>query len=262
MYHFELGATIERIFTNDCNAVRDCNACKPGATIERLKSNACYTVGDCNACKPGATIERITIYFCNIFGNNKFGYQFTIQIEIMGTTHRITRITSKINIAPCYKVAYVNLFKPGAFIERLISNACNAVGDCNACKPGATIERITSNACYAVRDCNACEPNANGERKLSNACNAVRDCYASKPDATTECIISNTCNAVGCTIICYTFGNYHTAGVLIRIRIVMITSVGYLNSFLFLGQDVVINTVHFKVMGTYYHCVQQQQCSK
>ena len=39
-------------------------------------------------------------------------------------------------------------------MERIRTNACNAIADCYACKTGAIIERILTNACYAVGDGN------------------------------------------------------------------------------------------------------------
>ena len=49
-------------------------------------------------------------------------------------------------------------------MERIISNACHAVGDCYACKTAAIIERRISNACHALTDCNACKTTAIIER--------------------------------------------------------------------------------------------------
>ena len=65
----------------------------------------------------------------------------------------ITFIMIKIYIAPRRKVAYMYLFKPSATIERITSNACDAVADCYACKARATFERIFPNACYIIADC-------------------------------------------------------------------------------------------------------------
>ena len=42
------------------------------------------------------------------------------------------------------------LFKACAFIERTVSNTCDAVRDFNAGKAGAIIERSISNACDAI----------------------------------------------------------------------------------------------------------------
>ena len=81
--------------------------------------------------------------------------------------------------------------------ERIISNACNAVGDCYACKTCTTPERIISNVCYATADCHACKPGAILERRISNVCNAVWYCNACKPVAIIERIVSNACYAVG-----------------------------------------------------------------
>ena len=50
------------------------------------------------------------------------------------------------------------LFKTVAIIERITSNACNAVGNCDACKTVATRECIIFNACNAIGDCDACQP--------------------------------------------------------------------------------------------------------
>ena len=44
-----------------------------------------------------------------------------------------------------------------AILERIVANACYAIGDCNACEAAATIERIPFYACYAITYGYACD---------------------------------------------------------------------------------------------------------
>ena len=58
-------------------------------------------------------------------------------------------------------------------VERIISNARDAVRDGDACQAAAVKERLFSNARDAVWDGDARQSCANRERAFSNACDAI-----------------------------------------------------------------------------------------
>ena len=136
------------------------NACKSGAIFERITSNACNAVRDCNACKRRTATECIILNFCSTIRNNKISNYSTIQIQIMCIIQWIGISTSKIYATPSGNVVYMYFFKSGATFKCITFNACHAVRYCNACKGVAIIERIISNACNTVGYCNACKAGA------------------------------------------------------------------------------------------------------
>ena len=60
-----------------------------------------------------------------------------------------------------------------AISERIIADACDAVGDLNARKTCAIIERIIADACYAVAYYYARKACTTGERPIADACDVV-----------------------------------------------------------------------------------------
>ena len=86
---------------------------------------------------------------------------------------RIRGVRTKTYTKPGCNIVYMHLFKPGTFIERGETYACNAVRNLNACKAGTTIERIITNACYVIRDFYACKAFARYESIILYFCNPL-----------------------------------------------------------------------------------------
>ena len=83
-----------------------------------------------------------------------------------------------------------------ATIERIITNACNAVTNCYAGEAGATAERSFAYAGYAITYGYACEAAATRESTATYACNAITDGNACEAAATFERTATNACYAV------------------------------------------------------------------
>ena len=91
----------------------------------------------------------------------------------------------------CLCACIVHVRKSGTIMERIIADACNAVGDNDARKAVAIIERIKVDACYTVGDHDASKAGAIIERRRADACHAVGDGYTNYTLATIERIRLN-----------------------------------------------------------------------
>jgi len=78
----------------------------------------------------------------------------------------------------CFRSREINVCQATAPIERIIANACDAVGNCNARQTTATPERTITNACDAVGNRNACQTTAFTERSIVDDFCRIRNCEA------------------------------------------------------------------------------------
>ena len=116
---------------------------EPRTMIERIFSNACNTIWNCNAGKASATRERIvTNLSCSGFYLNYCICRHSTLISIKNTTG----INNTIRL----------VIIPRRTIKRILSNTGNAVRNYDVCKVCVTIERIFINMSCSVFYLNSC----------------------------------------------------------------------------------------------------------
>ena len=114
--------------------------------------------------------------------------------KIAARDARPTRCIRRLRTPPSVRIFKCHARK-AASIERMPSDACDAVPNRYARKAAAIIERITSDARHAVGNGDARQPAAIRERITSDARHAVGNSDARKAAATTERLVSDARHA-------------------------------------------------------------------
>ena len=107
-YACQTATIVERIITYARYAVGDCYACQTATIVERIITYARYAVGDCYACQTATIVERVFAYLFRPFRNNNISLQqLSIDIEIVGISHRIRVVIAKVNLRPSRQITFI-----------------------------------------------------------------------------------------------------------------------------------------------------------